>query len=175
MFLYFTRTLFLTTHLLQGPVWTTGWRSASCDWLLSGAAPSCGPELHLSAHPESERAATIKETHIRSSSARGLEMLNKAENGRDSNRAQPAASLQSQTCVHLMRWSLCWVCRGRGRPQWRLEIHTDTSPWDISSSGSWHPESSLWSKRDTSTMGRRDQYHQSEEVSVVWMCMKQRE
>lgn len=93
----------------------------------------------------------------------------KGEKRIDSKRDQPAASLQSQMCVHLMRWSLCWVCRGRERPPWRLETHTDTSPWDISSLGLWHPESSLWNQEDKSTMRRRDRHHQSADVSVGWL------
>lgn len=86
----------------------------------------------------------------------------KGENGIDWRRDQPAASLQSQMRVHLMCWSLCWVCRGRERPRWRLETHTDTWPWDISSLGLWHPESSLEQKHNEKTWPT----HQSADVSV---------
>ncbi len=147
--------LFWTTHLFLGSVWTTCWCSASCDWLPSGTVPSCGPEIHRSAHPESETAA-IKQTHqIRLNQRTRNGAVYKGENAIDWKRDRPAASLQSQMRVHLMCRRLCWVCRGRGRPRWRLETHTDTWPWDISSLGLWLPESSLWSK---STMRRRDQH-----------------
>lgn len=44
------------------PAWasTTDSRWASCDWLPSGTAPSCDPELHPSGRPESARAAASK-------------------------------------------------------------------------------------------------------------------